>query len=170
MQVLCSLLSHEPHPWVVCVYGGGLGGHEWPVGEVGPPDVDGGGGREAVRRARGVRTQKYLEDVVGPVVVVPILLPAAVVAQAELHAGPHGQAAHGHTELELVRGPVAGALHVGGRHVRRRVPVVGRPADSHSLAEAQVGNPDDTAHGEGGLHEGVLEADLARRHGLVEGR
>ena len=30
--------------------------------------------------------------------------------------------------------------------------------------------PDDTAHGEGGLHEGVLEADLARRHGLVEGR
>ena len=60
----------------------------------------------------------YLEDVVCSAVVVPELLTAASVAQAELDPGPDRQAAHRHAELELVRGAVAGVVHVGGAGVR----------------------------------------------------
>ena len=39
----------------------------------------------------------------------------------------------------------------------------------HTIHQPTI-QPDNAAHGEGGLHEGVLQADPPRRHRLVEGR
>jgi len=118
------------------------------------------------KRARA--SGSHLEDIVGPVVAVPVLGPRAVVPQAELYPGPDGQRAHRQPEGELVGKAVAGAGDVGRRQLREGAPAVDGPADGDRLVVVDVEDADDAGDGGGGLHVGILQAHLLAHHGVEE--
>ena len=74
-------------------------------------------------------------------------------------------------EPKLVGQPVAGAVHVGGGLVGRRVPVVDRPPHRHGLVKVEVEHAHNAVEGARAalLGEGVLQADFVGAHVVVEG-
>ena len=60
-------------------------------------------------------------------------------------------------------------MSVGWSITRNFLKVTIQLLSKHTIHQPTI-QPDNAAHGEGGLHEGVLQADPPRRHRLVEGR